>query len=141
MRLLKPALLLAALTLTTPFAYAQEPTQGSTQGSTQDSIQNPAIPAQTPRPALLVHGHYCGPGNDGMNVAPIDALDAACRKHDACTPDGGLPSCGCNRALKLDAARLAASPRVPEDERMMAGLVAQATDLIPCSEGLAGLKP
>ncbi len=102
------------------------------------SAQTEGLP-QTPRPALLVHGHYCGPGNDGMDVAPVDALDAACRKHDACTPDGGLPACGCNRTLKQDAARLAASPRVPEEERAMAGLVAQATDLMLCTDDVAGL--
>lgn len=104
------------------------------------SAETGALP-QTPRPALLIHGHYCGPGNDGMEVAPVDALDAACRKHDACTPDGGLPSCGCNRTLKRDAARLAASPLVPEEERAMAGLVARATDLMLCTDDLAGLAP
>lgn len=103
------------------------------------SAQTDEAAPQTPRPTLLVHGHYCGPGNDGMDVEPVDALDAACRKHDACTPDGGLPSCGCNRTLKQDAARLAASPREPDDERAMAGLVARATDLMLCTDDVAGV--
>lgn len=29
---------------------------------------------------LKFHGNYCGPGNRGGN--PVDALDAACKKHD-----------------------------------------------------------
>ncbi|KQQ24857.1 hypothetical protein ASF58_15500 [Methylobacterium sp. Leaf125] len=124
MRTLTLALILGAFTLATPVA-AQDLT-----GS-----------GQTPRPTLLMHGHYCGPGNDGMDVAPIDALDAACRKHYACTPDGGLPSCGCNRALKRDAGRVAASPREPQDLRAVAGLVAGATDLMLCSDDVAGLRP
>jgi hypothetical protein len=135
MRLLTCALLLGALTLDASFAFAQ-PLPG------QPPATEPTTPPnQTPRPALLVHGHYCGPGNDGMDVAPVDALDAACRKHDACTPDGGLPSCGCNRTLKRDAARLAASPRAPEDERIMAGLVARATDLMLCTDDVAAVVP
>ncbi|KQT83242.1 hypothetical protein ASG51_16790 [Methylobacterium sp. Leaf465] len=124
MRTLTLALLLGAFSLATPLA-----------------AQDLTGPGQTPRPTLLMHGHYCGPGNDGMDVAPVDALDAACRRHDACTPDGGLPSCGCNRALKRDAGRVAASPREPQDLRAVAGLVAGATDLMLCSDDVAGLRP
>ena len=124
MRTLTLALILGAFTLATPVA-----------------AQDLTGPGQTPRSTLLMHGHYCGPGNDGMDVAPIDALDAACRKHDACTPDGDLPSCGCNRALKRDAGRVAASPREPQDLRAVAGLVAGATDLMLCSDDVAGLRP
>ncbi|MCJ2043725.1 hypothetical protein MKK58_04125 [Methylobacterium sp. J-078] len=135
MRLLTRALLLGALTLHASLALAQ-PLPGQPPATELTTSQN-----QTPRPALLVHGHYCGPGNDGMDVTPVDALDAACRKHDACTPDGGLPSCGCNRTLKQDAARLAASPRTPEDERIMAGLVAKATELMLCTDDVAAVGP
>ncbi len=98
------------------------------------------VPGQAMRPKMLIHGHYCGPGNDGPGVAPVDALDAACMRHDACTPDVGLPSCNCNRQLKRDASVVAASPRQPEDIRMLAGLVAQGSDLLMCREGLAALR-
>ena len=32
--------------------------------------------------ALLKHGHYCGPGNDGGT--PVDEVDACCKTHDHC---------------------------------------------------------
>ncbi len=92
------------------------------------------MPGQSMQPKLLIHGHYCGPGNDGPGVAPVDALDAACMRHDACMPDVGLPSCGCHRRLKRDASLIAASPRHSEDIRMLAGLIARGSDLMMCRE-------
>jgi hypothetical protein len=47
---------------------------------------------QSRAPALVFHGNYRGLGNN-VPLPPIDALDAACARHDACTPAGGLPSC------------------------------------------------
>lgn len=93
------------------------------------------MPGQSMQPKLLIHGHYCGPGNDGPSVAPVDALDAACMRHDACMPDVGLPSCGCHRRLKRDASLIAASLRHSEDIRMLAGLIARGSDLMMCREG------
>lgn len=81
-------------------------------------------------PALLVHGNYCGPGNNAP-AAPIDALDAACARHDACTPDGALASNACNLRLQTDAERVADDPNQPEDLRMMAGLVASGAAMMP----------
>ncbi|MER2265454.1 hypothetical protein [Methylobacterium oxalidis] len=49
-------------------------------------------------PALLPHGNYCGVGNNAP-LSSIDALDAACARHDACTLAGGLPSRA--RSLRL----------------------------------------
>lgn len=91
--------------------------------------------AQADEGDLLVHGNYCGPGNRGWNVRPIDALDAACARHDACTPDGALPSCGCNKRLQFEASAVANSPRQPDDLRAMAGLVSAAAALMPCRSG------
>lgn len=79
---------------------------------------------------MLLHGNYCGPGNNAP-AAPVDALDAACARHDACTPDGGLPSKACNLRLQVDAERVATDPRQPEDIRMMAGLVATGAAMMP----------
>jgi tRNA(fMet)-specific endonuclease VapC len=84
----------------------------------------------TGTPALLLHGNYCGPGNNAP-AAPIDALDAACARHDACTPDGGLPSKACNMRLQADAERVASDPNQPEDLRTMAGLVASGAAMMP----------
>ncbi|KMO33624.1 hypothetical protein VP06_16045, partial [Methylobacterium aquaticum] len=41
------------------------------------------------RPAMLIHGNYCGPGNNAP-LPPVDDLDAACARHEACTPEGDL---------------------------------------------------
>lgn len=89
------------------------------------SLASPAL-AQSPLtpngPTLLVHGNYCGPGNNAP-LAPIDALDAACARHDACTPNGGLPTKACNLRLQREAAAISRDPRQPEALRSMAGLI------------------
>ncbi len=79
---------------------------------------------------MLLHGNYCGPGNNGP-AAPVDALDAACARHDACTPDRALAPKACNLRLQVDAERLADDPRQPPDLRMMAGLVASGAAMMP----------
>src|SRR6476659_9619354 len=86
----------------------------------------PALAQSGPRahrPKLLIHGNYCGPGNNAP-LPPIDALDAACARHDACTPDIGLPSKACNVRLEQEAAAVARDPRQPDDVRSLAGFVA-----------------
>ena len=75
------------------------------------------------RVTMLVHGNYCGFGNNAP-LAPVDALDAACARHDACTPDGDLPTKACNARLEREAATIANDLRQPGDVRTMAGLVA-----------------
>ena len=82
------------------------------------------------RPAMLIHGNYCGPGNNAP-LAPVDDLDAACARHDACTPNGDLASKACNLRLQVDAERVASDPRQPEELRMMAGLVASGAAMMP----------
>lgn len=82
------------------------------------------------KPKLLLYGNYCGPGNNAP-AAPIDALDAACARHDACTPDDGLPSKACNIHLQAEAESIASDPRQPEDLRMMAGFVASGASMMP----------
>ncbi|WP_375276340.1 hypothetical protein [Methylorubrum thiocyanatum] len=95
-------------------------------------LATPALAQTAPavRPlALLVHGNYCGPGNNAP-AAPVDALDAACARHDACTPDDALPSRACNLSLQVEAGRVADDPRQPEDLRLMAGLVASGAAMM-----------
>lgn len=88
-------------------------------------------------PSLLMHGNYCGPGNNAP-LPPIDALDAACARHDACTPDGdALPTRGCNLRLQREAELIARDPRQPDDLRAMAGLVAVGAGILPSEPGLA----
>ncbi|MHC2106196.1 MULTISPECIES: hypothetical protein [unclassified Methylobacterium] len=93
-----------------------------------------AQPAAFGGPKILIHGNYCGPGNNAP-LPPIDALDAACARHDACTPAGGLPSQACNLRLQHDAALVSRDPRQPEDLRALAGFVAASATLIPAEPG------
>ena len=90
--------------------------------------------ALTPRaPAHLIHGNYCGPGNNAP-LPPIDALDAACARHDACTPVGGLPTPACNANLARAAQTVAQDPRQSQELRSIAGLVALGATMIPAED-------
>lgn len=93
-----------------------------------------AQPAAYGGPKILIHGNYCGPGNNAP-LPPIDALDAACARHDACTPEGGLPSPACNLRLQREAALVARDPRQSETLRSMAGLIAATATLMPSEAG------
>lgn len=105
-----------------------------------------AVPALTQTaaavdgPPMLLHGNYCGPGNNGP-AAPVDALDAACARHDACTPDGALAPKACNLRLQVDAERVADDPRQPADLRMLAGLVASGAAMMPSAPSARSLAP
>jgi hypothetical protein len=92
-----------------------------------------AQPAANGGPKLLIHGNYCGPGNNAP-LPPIDALDAACAHHDACTPDVGLPTKACNVRLQREAEAVARDPRQPDDVRSLAGFVASFAASNPSSE-------
>jgi hypothetical protein len=93
-----------------------------------------AQPAAFGGPKILIHGNYCGPGNNAP-LPPIDALDAACARHDACTPNGGLPSQACNLRLQQEATLISRDPRQPQDLRALAGFVAASATLIPTESG------
>lgn len=43
------------------------------------------------------YGNYCGKGNKGWDVAPIDDLDSACRVHDKCFKGFTKDNRSCNR--------------------------------------------
>ena len=94
----------------------------------------PAAQAQVfdlPRGGLLIHGNYCGPGNRAP-LPPIDALDAACARHDACSPGRGRPaSAACNERLRREAEAVANDPRQPSDLRGTAGFIAFGAALLP----------
>ena len=87
-----------------------------------------------PRGSLVFHGNYCGPGNRGPGLAPVDALDAACMHHDACSPafGRGLPSCACNERLHREAAVVADDPATPDDVRAAADFVAAGAGVLRC---------
>lgn len=82
--------------------------------------------------AGVFHGNYCGVGDRGVGLPPTDALDRACMHHDACTPSGGLPSCGCNARFKRETHAVAVSRHTPDDLRALASTVEAGIPLIPC---------
>jgi len=88
-----------------------------------------AQPAAFGGPKILIHGNYCGPGNNAP-LPPIDALDAACARHDACTPNGGLPSQACNLRLQKEADAISRDPRQSDELRAMAGLVSAGASMM-----------
>ena len=98
-----------------------------------------AQPGANGMPKLLVHGNYCGPGNNAP-LAPIDALDAACARHDACAPSKGLPTRACNLRLQREAEAIAVDPRQPQKARMAAGVVAAFAAATP-SRGYPDVVP
>jgi hypothetical protein len=105
-------------------------------------LASPALAQSDPLPhgpALLLHGNYCGPGNNAP-LPPIDALDAACARHDACTPDGALASKACNLRLQREADLISHDPRQPDDLRALAGLVAVGASILP-SDARAPVVP
>ena len=94
----------------------------------------------SPQLALLFHGNYCGPGNRGPDVPPVDALDTACMHHDACTPSDALPGCSCHAHLRIEANGVAMDRRQSDDVRALAGLVAQGSQLLACKTDAASAR-
>lgn len=86
------------------------------------------------QPTALLHGNYCGPGNNAP-AAPIDALDAACAKHDACTPDGRIGSKACNLRLQREAEAISRDPGQPDDLRALAGIVSVGASMMLAGNG------
>ena len=82
--------------------------------------------------AMLFHGNYCGVGSRAGR-APVDALDAACMRHDACTPSGGIPSCACNARLQAESNAIALNAHQPPDLQFLASMTAAGAGLIICA--------
>jgi hypothetical protein len=59
-------------------------------------------PLGTSAQSVAVYGNWCGPNypaNPALAGPPVDALDAACMRHDICTANRGRFDCGCDLAL------------------------------------------
>lgn len=93
-----------------------------------------AEPGAMGEPKMLIHGNYCGPGNNAP-LPPINALDGACARHDACTPNGTMPSRACNTRLEREADAISRDPRQPADVRAMAGFVAAGAAMLQVADG------
>lgn len=84
--------------------------------------------------SMVFYGNYCGPGSRGAGRPPIDALDAACMRHDACSPPAGtaLTYCGCNARLVREAQQVFRSRRISDETRAAAGFIAESIRALPC---------
>lgn len=102
-------------------------------GGTQVKPSVSADRSQTDPGASLIHGNYCGPG-ERPGTRPIDALDAACKRHDACMPSKGLPSCSCMATLEREAGAIARNPSQPPDIQLLASATAAGAALSPCKK-------
>lgn len=78
------------------------------------------------------HGHYCGAGQRGEGLPPVDALDAACQRHDACFDAAGHRSCACNLSLQREATSVSERPGLALEVRRRALSVAQAAEVMAC---------
>ena len=84
---------------------------------------------------LLFHGNYCGPGNR-PGTRPVDALDAACMRHDACGRFNAVPSCACNARLQYEATAVARDPAQRPDIQFLASITAAGAGLLLCQPPL-----
>jgi hypothetical protein len=126
------ALLLASATITTTMAQA---------GKLQSRLPM-AGDSRAAKVAMLFHGNYCGVGSR-TGTAPIDALDAACMRHDACTPSGGIPNCACNARLQVESTAIARNARQPPELQFLASVTAAGAGMMfctPVSLNAAGLS-
>ncbi len=87
------------------------------------------------RGSVLIHGNFCGPGNRGPGHPPIDALDLACARHDACSPplaSGRWATCACHDRLHAEADLVARDPRTSPPVRDTARFVSDFALALPC---------
>lgn len=112
------------------------------------ALAGPALAQSDPyrrAPSALFHGNYCGPGNKAP-APPIDALDAACARHDGCSPAGGPAPKACNLRLQRDAEAVSHDPHQSSDLRTLAGFVSVGASMMasapgPVSEATAPRDP
>ena len=83
------------------------------------------------RGPLLIHGNYCGIGNR-PGTSPVDVLDAACQRHDACTHTGSLPSCACDERFLHEASAIAEDSARPDELRALAASMAASMAVLVC---------
>lgn len=83
------------------------------------------------RGPLLLHGNYCGIGGR-PGLPPVDVLDAACMRHDACTKTGALPNCACNERLQREATAIVEDPRTTPELKTLAAATAAGMAVLIC---------
>lgn len=121
-----PIAIAAIILMLVPQAIAQ------TGGGLLQGGPGTGEPLSMSRGTGVFHGNYCGVGDNGPGLPPVDELDRACMHHDACTPEGGLPTCDCNARFLSEVRAVAQADTVAEDVRSLAGTVESLIPVIPC---------
>ena len=116
----------------TPKALVGKSIQDLARGSIGDAMKDDVKALR--RGPLLIHGNYCGVGNR-PGAPPVDALDAACMRHDACTKTDKLPACACDDRLRLEATDIVQDPQTRADIRALAIATASAMAVLVCKSG------
>ena len=83
------------------------------------------------RGPLLIHGNYCGIGGK-PGLAPVDALDTACMRHDQCTTSRVVLSCTCDERLMREATAIADDPATAVDLKALATATAASMAVLVC---------
>lgn len=97
------------------------------------SRQMQADPNEAARNARLsfpIWGNWCGPGHSGPQ-APVDILDAQCKKHDLCYDRKGYFSCSCDRELERNINNNWSSMK--SEEKIVAAAVYTFFSNFPCN--------
>jgi len=84
--------------------------------------------------SLPVYGNWCGPdypANTAIAAPPVDALDAACMRHDYCAAARGRFDCGCDLMLMYELRNTVwPNPYIQADARGIHDAIA----VIPCRD-------
>ena len=90
-------------------------------------------PAPAEDPVVIVHGNHCGWGTRGAHLRPVDALDAACRRHDRCWARVGPHACACHEALAAEAGAIAQDAEASSGLREKAWTISALFQVLPCN--------
>ncbi len=112
-----------------PEALVDRSVRDLSRGDVGAAVQDDVTALQ--RGPLLIHGNYCGIGNR-PGTKPVDALDAACSRHDACTQTGSLPNCACNDRLQAESIAIAQDPQQTPDLQALAAATAASMAVLIC---------
>lgn len=90
----------------------------------------------TAQMSLPVYGNWCGPDhpvNPSRAGPPVNALDAACMRHDYCTAVQGRFNCGCDLTMMYELRNTPwDNPFLQSDARGIYDAIA----VIPCTDPL-----
>ncbi|WP_206426593.1 hypothetical protein [Clostridium sp. E02] len=95
-----------------------------------DMQKNSGEAVKTYKISLPIWGNWCGPGHSGPE-APIDTLDAQCKKHDLCYGREGYFACSCDIALIKNIAKN--FKKMGTKEKIVAAAVTAYFTAAPCN--------